>query len=236
MSDAQYLPISAATFKDVTFPDKWKSSSPQQLNESGVFDFEDVSRGRSSTVSTPVDLKSPPTRAEENPPLLSQMSIFSMFSKIGTNTGSKSGNSFENEREKESHGKSSITSSLRRTIFNRVSSSTLKVQGRDSADLLTGVEMQSKRRTRDELRHLWKTAIKQQILLIQMEKENKRLRGRSPKISSKCIKVSNRSLSGVLIEGKARREKERTGEKANDQTREKSDESKRENERAKERK
>ena len=206
MSDAQYLPISAATFRDLTLPDKCKSSSPQQFNESGIFDFEDVSRGRSSTISTPVDLKSPLIRTEEIPPLLSQMSIFTMFSKIGTNSG-KNGNSFENESEKENHGKSSITSSLRRAIFNRVSSSTLKVQGKDSGDLLIGIEMQSpskRRRTTDELRHLWKTAIKQQILLIQMEKENKRLRGRSLKISSKCIKVSNRSLSGVLIEGESK--------------------------------
>jgi len=32
-------------------------------------------------------------------------------------------------------------------------------------------------RTREDYKHLWQKAIKQQILLIRMEKENKRLKG-----------------------------------------------------------
>lgn len=43
-----------------------------------------------------------------------------------------------------------------------------------------GGEMQERpaKRSKEELRALWKTAINQQVLLIRMEKENARLRGK----------------------------------------------------------
>lgn len=100
-----------------------------------------------------------------------------MFSKIGNNSTNKNGNGHQGE--KENVGRISITSSIRRAIFNSVNSSTMK--GKDPSYFVTGVQeprSRNRRRTPDELRRLWKTAIKQQILLIQMEKENKRLRGK----------------------------------------------------------
>lgn len=58
--------------------------------------------------------------------------------------------------------------SWRQAIFNQV----VTPGKNDESD-----EKKAKRKTKDELRSLWKTAINQQILLIRMEKENARLRG-----------------------------------------------------------
>lgn len=96
-------------------------------------------------------------------------------------------------------------SSLRQGIFNKIETS-IKVRSPSSSSSsakksvsfedettggdsscppspLPGQPAQPRRRkkrlrTREELRHLWRTAIRQQLLLIQMEKENNKLRGK----------------------------------------------------------
>lgn len=171
-------------WQDLTSPtNKSLSVSPKTMNDSGVFGFdEDLKERNYNTVCLPVD---PKKLSRSDSTHGSQMSIFTMFSKIGNNSSNKNGKELtENEAEKENRTRGGITSSLRRAIFNRVNSSTLK--GKEPKDLISGGrECQSRpnrRRTPDELRRLWKTAIKQQILLIQMEKENRRLRGKIIKI------------------------------------------------------
>lgn len=58
--------------------------------------------------------------------------------------------------------------SWRQAIFNRVVTPG-KIDESDGK--------KSEKKTKEELRELWRTAINQQILLIRMEKENARLRG-----------------------------------------------------------
>lgn len=60
------------------------------------------------------------------------------------------------------------TGSWRQAIFNRV----VTPGKTDESD-----EREIRKRTKEELRELWKKAINQQLLLIRMEKENARLRG-----------------------------------------------------------
>jgi hypothetical protein len=50
------------------------------------------------------------------------------------------------------------------------------------------------KRSRDELRVLWKKAINQQLLLIRMEKENARLRGTSFSLEHVIVLVVNITL------------------------------------------
>lgn len=52
----------------------------------------------------------------------------------------------------------------------------------EKISLLKNSEMSVKRRSKQELRDLWKKAINQQLILIRMEKENAKLRGKNSRI------------------------------------------------------
>lgn len=123
-------------------------------------------------------------------------------------------NGSNREKERKNKSQSTVTSGIRKMIFNRISNSSLKdtfglKTSSSPDDQKSGVvkkvsfdeddsdegwqvvingsstgnkrssnnKKKHKRKTPEELRNLWKTAIKQQILLIQMEKENKKIRG-----------------------------------------------------------
>lgn len=78
-------------------------------------------------------------------------------------------------------------SSWRQAIFNRVST---------PAKTRTG-ESQKQMRSKEELRELWKRAIKQAILLIRMEKENARLKARQEETAVKRIKLEYDEMISV---------------------------------------
>lgn len=74
-------------------------------------------------------------------------------------------------------------SSWRQTILNRVvtPSKDHNVKETDKVGnigVIKNSETPVKRRTKQELRDLWKKAINQQLILIRMEKENAKLRGK----------------------------------------------------------
>jgi len=49
----------------------------------------------------------------------------------------------------------------------------------EKINILKNSEMPVKRKSKQELRDLWKKAINQQLILIRMEKENAKLRGKN---------------------------------------------------------
>lgn len=89
---------------------------------------------------------------------------------------------------------SSKTGSWRQEMLQRVV--TPSKNGNDAADNLMSPlrvrnrqPIQVKIRTKDDYRELWKTAIRQTILLIRMEKENERLQARKDEHERKKIKL-----------------------------------------------
>lgn len=57
-----------------------------------------------------------------------------------------------------------------------------------SINIIKSSEIPVKRRTKQELRDLWKKAINQQLILIRMEKENAKLRGiKTSFINKNCV-------------------------------------------------
>jgi len=52
----------------------------------------------------------------------------------------------------------------------------------EKINILKNLETPVKRRSKQELRDLWKKAINQQLILIRMEKENAKLRGNNSHI------------------------------------------------------
>lgn len=72
-------------------------------------------------------------------------------------------------------------SSWRQTILNRVVTPNKdhNVTEIEKINILKNSETPIKHRSRQELRDLWKKAINQQLILIRMEKENAKLRGKN---------------------------------------------------------
>lgn len=71
-------------------------------------------------------------------------------------------------------------SSWRQTILNRVvtPSKDHNATEIEKVSIIKSLETPVQRRTKQELRDLWKKAINQQLILIRMEKENAKLRGK----------------------------------------------------------
>jgi len=71
-------------------------------------------------------------------------------------------------------------SSWRQTILNRVVTPNKDHNSTEieKVGVIKNSETSIKRRTKQELRDLWKKAINQQLILIRMEKENAKLRGK----------------------------------------------------------
>lgn len=88
---------------------------------------------------------------------------------------------------------SSKTGSWRHEMLQRVV--TPSKNGNEADNLMSPLRMRNrplvnmKRRTKDDYRELWKTAIRQTILLIRMEKENERLQARKDEHERKKIKL-----------------------------------------------
>lgn len=97
----------------------------------------------------------------------------------------KVGNSPKNSSP-ETDGSSTIqtnNNSWRQTILNKVvtPSKDQNAKGTDKVgniSIIKSFETPIKRKTKQELRDLWKKAINQQLILIRMEKENAKLRGK----------------------------------------------------------
>ncbi|KAK0181177.1 hypothetical protein PV327_003483 [Microctonus hyperodae] len=98
--------------------------------------------------------------------------------------------------------------SWRQAILNRVVTPGKDQDMRDNGDNARGVNSQTNsritpKRTKAELRELWKKAINQQVILIRMEKENTRLRVRQEEATLKRIKLEYdelRSCARELVE------------------------------------
>lgn len=71
-------------------------------------------------------------------------------------------------------------SSWRQTILNRVvtPSKDHNITEIEKVNIIKNLETPVKRKTKQELRDLWKKAINQQLILIRMEKENAKLKGK----------------------------------------------------------
>ncbi|CAL7947292.1 unnamed protein product [Xylocopa violacea] len=95
-------------------------------------------------------------------------------------------------------------SSWRQTILNRVvtpNKDHVKENDKnESISIIKTPQTTLKRRTKQELRDLWKKAINQQLILIRMEKENARLRVRQEEATVKRIKLEYDELSSCVRE------------------------------------
>ncbi|XP_043254018.1 TBC1 domain family member 1 isoform X1 [Colletes gigas] len=92
-------------------------------------------------------------------------------------------------------------SSWRQAILNRVVTPNKDHdKENDKSGNMKTPQTTPKRRTRQELRDLWKKAINQQVILIRMEKENARLRVRQEEATVKRIKLEYDELSSCARE------------------------------------
>ncbi|XP_015586548.1 TBC1 domain family member 4 isoform X2 [Cephus cinctus] len=134
---------------------------------------------------------------------------------LNVNTGPKSpmmdiflkvGNSPKvSPTESEKNNRLQSSGSWRQAILNRVVTpgKDQEIKGNDSPggnSINKNNEMVSTRRTKEELRELWKKAINQQLILIRMEKENARLRERQEEATVKRIKLEYDELSSCARE------------------------------------
>lgn len=80
-------------------------------------------------------------------------------------------------------------SSWRQNILNRVVTPNKDHNATEieKINILKNSEMSVKRRSKQELRDLWKKAINQQLILIRMEKENAKLRGKNSYLKIRLI-------------------------------------------------
>ncbi|KZC11928.1 PREDICTED: TBC1 domain family member 1 [Dufourea novaeangliae] len=107
----------------------------------------------------------------------------------------------------ETDGNNSVqsNSSWRQAILNRVVTPN-KDQEKENdksgnmMNIMKTPQTPAKRRTKQELRDLWKKAINQQLILIRMEKENARLRVRQEEATVKRIKLEYDELSSCARE------------------------------------
>lgn len=85
--------------------------------------------------------------------------------------------------ETDGNGTMQANGSWRQTILNRVVTPNKDLNAKEieevgNISIIKSSETPVKRRTKQELRDLWKKAINQQLILIRMEKENAKLRGK----------------------------------------------------------
>ncbi|XP_039302807.1 TBC1 domain family member 4 isoform X2 [Solenopsis invicta] len=163
------------------------SQSPDNSRQSSILDISpESSRPRSLRVSPEQQI------VVNNGPKSSMMDI---FLKVGNSPKTS---------PTESDGNSTIqaNSSWRQTILNRVVTPNKDHNATeiDKISILKNSEISVKRRSRQELRDLWKKAINQQLILIRMEKENAKLRERQEEATVKRIKLEYDELSSCARE------------------------------------
>lgn len=169
------------------------SSSHSPFNHGqSAFTFEDetTQRPRSLTFGSGLkDLKTPEDGCErkicfrsESTPVTqnqgSKSSLYNIFFKIGKQkTSSKaSDESLDGNLEEASN----VTKPPnRKAIFSVIQSTTKHFDKKALKDSSNEGTEGVKKRTKEELIELWRKAINQQIVLIQMEKENQKLQGNS---------------------------------------------------------
>lgn len=172
--------------------------SPSSSQKSAPIDdlFEDAQpRPRSNTLSEIKDLVKDPddktfmarseSLAVHNQP--SKKPLLNIFMKVGSQTKLNHlivDDSQQNSCKSGNNGSVSQPSgSWRQAIFNRIHISSNK-EGKKVLPEIDDKSSKSfelndipKKKTKQELREMWKSAIKQQIILNKMEKQNKRLQG-----------------------------------------------------------
>lgn len=102
--------------------------------------------------------------------------IFHSFLKVGNSPKTS-------PTEMDGNNTIQANSSWRQTILNRVVTPNKDHNSTEIEKINKNSEMSVKRRSKQELRDLWKKAINQQLILIRMEKENAKLRGKNSLIS-----------------------------------------------------
>lgn len=118
--------------------------------------------------------------------------LLNIFMKVGSQTKLNFSSTEDLAQKTENSGKqppSPPSGSWRQAIFNRIhlSHNTGSPEGKKASDQRSGngkdktFEMNElpKKKTKEELRDLWRSAIKQQMILIKMDKQNQRLQGKS---------------------------------------------------------
>ncbi|XP_037276914.2 TBC1 domain family member 4 isoform X2 [Rhipicephalus microplus] len=133
-------------------------------------------RPRSSTVSTPETPKRSP--------------LVNIFMKVGHTRRHSSSDEETTEAATEE-------TSCRQSIFQRVNT---PVRGSNHNGEYSGEPPSTPgiivRRTREELRSLWRKAIQEQVLLIRMEKENRQLQASQDEVSSKRLRLDYEEVGG----------------------------------------
>lgn len=133
-------------------------------------------RPRSSTVSTPETPKRSP--------------LVNIFMKVGATRRHSSSDEEPTEAAIEE-------TSCRQSIFQRVNT---PVRGSNHSGDYPGEPPLTPgfavRRTREELRSLWRKAIQEQVLLIRMEKENRQLQASQDEASSKRLRLDYEEVGG----------------------------------------
>ncbi|OAD60133.1 TBC1 domain family member 1 [Eufriesea mexicana] len=164
------------------------SQSPDNSRQSSIVDISPDSRPRSLRVSPEQQL------TVNTGPKSSMMDI---FLKVGNSPKMS---------PTETDGNNSVhsNSSWRQAILNRVV--TPNKDHEKESDKTGNIgniktpQAAPKRRTKQELRDLWKKAINQQLILIRMEKENARLRVRQEEATVKRIKLEYDEISSCARE------------------------------------
>lgn len=141
------------------------------------------SRPRSSTVSTPETPKRSP--------------LVNIFMKVGHARRHSSS-------DEEPTDTATEDTLCRQSIFQRVNTP-VRQSSHDADDageppLTPGVTV---RRTREELRSLWRKAIQEQVLLIRMEKENRQLQASQDEASSKRLRLDYEEVGGGPCDAEA---------------------------------
>ncbi|KAG7209512.1 hypothetical protein KM043_015597 [Ampulex compressa] len=126
----------------------------------------------------------------------SKSSMMDIFLKVGNSPKMS-------PTESEGHSAAQSNSSWRQAILNRVVTPSKDDKEADkpgNISIMKAPQSAPKRRTKQELRDLWKKAINQQVILIRMEKENARLRVRQEEATVKRIKLEYDELSSCARE------------------------------------
>lgn len=159
---------------------------------------DDVPAATRSDLSLPVHSAQTPDKsrgfspeaAVMNPTVRSPM--MDMFMKVGSSGSPRVSISEDGSSVTEVH--QTPGGSFRQAIFNRVST---PAKGAVAAAVAEHAAKGTKQqRSKEELRELWKRAIKQAVLLVRMEKENARLKAQQEETAVKRIKLEYDDLCG----------------------------------------
>ncbi|KAL6448781.1 hypothetical protein ACFW04_000517 [Cataglyphis niger] len=164
------------------------SQSPDNSRQSSLLDISpaESSRPRSLRVSPEQQI------VINNGPKSSMMDI---FLKVGNSPKTS-------PTETDGNNTLQANSSWRQTILNRVVTPSKDHNNTEieKVNIIKSLETPVKRKTKQELRDLWKKAINQQLILIRMEKENAKLKERQEEATVKRIKLEYDELSSCARE------------------------------------